>query len=382
MRRIRLAALALVLFPIPAALALTAHLVTGNPLDDHAPGDDLRIGTADDAVIAHPAGVGSSDSGPNTHGAASFALLNGSAGAPFPTWSIDPVLFGFDYVLFVDGTLQFEPDWNASTLSDVVIRITGCGLRSTAEFGYDAGGPGSRGEAITTDCTGTAHLDPMTGTASVMLTGTFTAPFDPIPLVDQTLTAAPGKAKAYLRSQLGSTGDPYVDTVLTPLVPDTATALIVVEFTGRTVEPTHQDWASRGVLAAFTADDLACAALPMLPCETTSTTTLPGGGCTTFATCEPTLLAALPQVAGATGRTKKTARMLAKLERKAARAMQKADGATAVKRLRFYAKARTALQRLADAAANADARGRLSVPLGPLQSAVTLVLSVVPASSV
>jgi ferric-dicitrate binding protein FerR (iron transport regulator) len=58
--------------------------------------------------------------------------------------------------------------------------------------------------------------------------------------------------------------------------------------------------------------------------------------------------------------------------------MQKTDGATAGKRLRFYAKARTALQRLNDAAATADSRGRLSVPLGPLQSAVALVLSVVP----
>jgi hypothetical protein len=32
-----------------------------------------------------------------------------------------------------------------------------------------------------------------------------------------------GKAKAYLRSQLGSTGDPYVDDVISPLLPDTAT---------------------------------------------------------------------------------------------------------------------------------------------------------------
>jgi hypothetical protein len=373
-----LAATALLLIRIPAVLALTAHLVAGDPLDDRAPGDDLRIGTADDAIVAHPSGVGSNDSGPNTHGAASFALLNGSAGAPFPTWSLSPVLFGFDYVLFVDGTLQFEPDWEASSLSDVVIRITGCGLRSTAEFGYDAGGPGSRGEATTTGCTGTAHLDPMTGTASVVLSGTFTAPFDPIPLADQTLIAAPGHAKAYVRSQVGSSGDLYVDDVLAPLLPDTATALIVVEFTGRTVEATHQDWSSRGVLAAYTTDDLGCASLPLLPCATTTTTTLPGGGCTTFATCEPTLLAALPDVASVTGPAKKTARRLHKLERKAARAMRKSDGASAVKRLRFYAKARTALQRLADAAARADARGRLSVPLGPLQSAVTLLLAVVP----
>lgn len=362
-----------------AALALTAHLIAGasGPLKDRAPGEDLRIGTADDVVVSHPSGVGSNDSGPNTHGAASFALLYGFAGAPFPTWSAGP-LFGFDYVLFVDGTIEFTPDWAASSPSDVVFQITGCGLRSTAEFGYDAGSPGSRGEASTTGCTGTAHLDPMTGTASVVLSGTFTAPFDPIPLLDQTLSAAPGDAKVFLRSQLGTTGDPYVDDVLTPLLPDAATALLVVEFMGRTTEATHQDWASRGVLAAYTVDDLGCAGLPVLPCGSTTTTTLPGGGCTSFATCEPTLLAALPDVATTRGGARRVARTLRKLERKAARSFEKSATAPAVRRLRLYAKTRTALERLATVAARADGRGRLAVPLGPLRDAVTLLLGVVP----
>ena len=69
------------------ALALTAYLIGSGsgPLKDHAPGEDLLIGTADDVIVAHPQGVGPSDSGPNTHGAASFALVTASAGAPFPS---------------------------------------------------------------------------------------------------------------------------------------------------------------------------------------------------------------------------------------------------------------------------------------------------------
>ena len=368
------AAAVLALLQAPVALALTAHLIAADPLKDHAPGEDLRIGTMDDVLVSHPNGVGSNDSGPNTHGAASFALLYGFAATEFPTWTAG-LLYGFDYVLFVDGTMEFTPDWAASSLSDVVLQITGCGLRSTAEFGYQAGGPGSRGEATTTGCTGTAHLNPMTGTASVVLSGTFAAPFDSIPLLDQTLTAAPGSVSVFLRSQLGSTGNAYVDGVLTPLLPDAATALIVVEFTGRTNEATHQDWPSRGVLTAYTTDDLGCAGLPVLPCASTTTTTLP---CTSFATCEPTLLAALPDPASTSGGAGKVARMLRALERKAARVFGKADGAPSVRRLKLYARTRATLTRLGTVATRADARGRLGVPLAPLQAALTLVLGVVP----
>ena len=380
MLSILLATALLVFVAPPTALALTAYLVASGsgPLKDHAPGEDLRIGTADDVIVSHPQGVGPSDSGPNTHGAASFALLTASAGGPFPTWSAGP-LFGFDDILFVDGTIDFTPDYAASTLSDLVVQITGCGLRSTAEFGYAGGGPGSRGEATTTGCTGAAHFDPMTGAASVVLSGTFAAPFDSIPLLNQTLTAEPGKARIFLRSQLGSSGDAYVDTVLTPLVPAGTTALMLVEFTGRIDEPTHQDWASRGVLAVYTLDDLGCGLLGVLPCTaSTTTTTLPGGGCATFATCEPVLLAALPDPAVAVGRARKVARSLRKLERKAARAFTRAEAASGRRQTRLRRKTHTALERLATVAASADARGRLGVPLAPIQAAVTLVLGVVP----
>ena len=119
MLSILLATALLVFVAPPTALALTAYLVASGsgPLKDHAPGEDLRIGTADDVIVSHPQGVGPSDSGPNTHGAASFALLTASPGGPFPTWSAG-LLYGFDDILFVDGTIDFTPDYAASTLSD------------------------------------------------------------------------------------------------------------------------------------------------------------------------------------------------------------------------------------------------------------------------
>src|SRR5262249_51214246 len=55
--------------------ALTAHLITAGALVNHAPGNDFRIGTPDDVVSAD--GLGIDDAGPNTHGAASYAFLNG-----------------------------------------------------------------------------------------------------------------------------------------------------------------------------------------------------------------------------------------------------------------------------------------------------------------
>jgi len=88
--------------------ALTAHLITGSALVNHAPGADFRIGTPDDLV--RPGGLGNDDSGPNAHGAASYALLNGDA-----PLNDNPDLADFDWALFVDGTLEFTPSYTAST---------------------------------------------------------------------------------------------------------------------------------------------------------------------------------------------------------------------------------------------------------------------------
>jgi hypothetical protein len=362
------------------ALALTAHLIANGtgPLKDHAPGEDLRIGTGDDVIVSHPDSVGTNGSGPNTHGAASFAILNGSPGAPFPTWT-NEALYGFDYILFVDGTLDFTADYAASTLSDLVVRITGCALRSTAEFNYAGGGPGSRGEATTTGCTGTGHFDPTTGTASVVITGTFAAPFDSLPLVDQTLTAAPGSATIVLKSSLGSSGNAYVDTVLAPLVPPNTTAVILVDFSGRTQEATHQDWATRGVLAAYTTDDLGCAT-GVLPCTggSTTTTTLPL--CSQYTTCEPALVAR-PAGSGRCDRSgaQGRAQCCASSSRRPRRP-SRAPRSRRRRASRSSTRRRAApLTRLGDVAAKADGRARLGVPLAAIQAALMRLLAVVPA---
>jgi hypothetical protein len=110
---------------------------------------------------------------------------------------------------------------------------------STPEFGYDAGRP-SRGETTTTGCTGTAHLTRDRHGVRRPVRHIHRAA-DPIPLLDQTLTA-PGKA-AFLRSQPGRPAtrtrrrpDPACPMPRPPLVVESRAA----------IEPTHQDWASRG----------------------------------------------------------------------------------------------------------------------------------------
>jgi hypothetical protein len=54
------------------AWALTASLITAPSLVNHLPGVDMEIGTGDDGVASGT--LGNNASGPNTHGAASFAL--------------------------------------------------------------------------------------------------------------------------------------------------------------------------------------------------------------------------------------------------------------------------------------------------------------------
>lgn len=364
-----LAIAAVLLAAVPAA-ALTANLITAGSLVSKTPGNDLRIGTVDDTTVASPSGVGSNDSGPNTHGAASFALLRGSAGAPFPTWGSGS---GFDYLLFVDGTITFTTNYNASTPSDLVLDIAGCAMRSTAEFNYNGGNPGGRGEAMTAGCSGTAHFNPGNGAGSVVLSGTFSAPFDSFALANQTLTADPGRATIVRRSQFGTSGNAYVDTVLAPLVPASATAIVLVEFKGRTNEATHQDWASVGVLAAYTTDDLGCTdVFPSLMCPG-------GGGCTDAATCETALRGLLPDPAAVSRKSKATATRLRALEKRAANALARARGASRKRQTHLFKQACTALKGLLRLAQKADAKHRLGVPLGSIQSAVTKLEGFVPA---
>jgi len=350
------------------ASALTATLITSNSLVHHTPGTDLRIGTADDGTVS--GAIPPSSSGPNTHGAASFALLN-AGGAP-------PDSSNFTYILFVDGTIQFTTNYAGSTAGDLVLNVTGGSLRSTAEFNYP-----TRGEATTTISTGTAHLDPMTGAATVQLGGTFApSTASSFALANETLTAAPGKATIVLTSMLGSSGDTYVDTVLAPLVPQSATAVVLVEFTG-TVQSAGccTGFVTHGVLAAYTTDSLGCADVFPQLCPAGGTTTTTVAGCATIDTCRTSLGSTLPDPTTAQGKKEKTvAKKLVKRDAKVNTVLDKATTATGKKQQKLYAKARKLLAALLTAAEAANGKGMLGVPLAPLQTALNALLAAIPSS--
>jgi hypothetical protein len=341
--------------------ALTAHLITAPSLVNHTFGTDLRIGTADDTVTN--AALPPNDSAPNGHGAASFSLLTVPGADPL----------NYAYILFVDGTIEFTPNYAGSTADNLVLTVAGGSLRSTDEFNYP-----SRGEATTTISGGTAQMNPMTGAATVDLTGTFTVNVGmaTLSLANQTLTAAPGKAKIVVPAVFGHSGDAYVDQVLVPLVPNTATAIVLVEFTG-TVSSTDPDVngaPSLGVLAAYTTDDLACPGLFGALCSGGT-----GGGCGTIPACRTSLSGTLPSPAtSANKKAKHVAKKLAALSTKADKALDKAAASSGKKQTRAYGRARKALQALLVVAGAADAKGTLGVPLAPLTAAVNALIALIP----
>jgi hypothetical protein len=344
-----------------SAAALTAHLLTHPSLQFATPGPDRRIGTPDDVVVTGATMLGPQDSGQNTHSAASFAYLIGSNVSNFPDDST------YDYILFVDGDIEFAPNLAASTASDVQLDITGGTLRSTTEFMFHGG---MRGEAQT-PVAGVVHLDPMTGAGTFTLSGHF-SPAEvgaDFVLMSQTLS---GTTTILLADKFGKIADPYLDQLVV-LLPSNATALILAEVTGHVTEATHQGWPSRGVLVAYTTDALGCVSfLTGVPCSGG------GGNCASFSECEPPLTAALPPVAGAPKKNKPTAKRLKALATSAHGNFGKATGASGKKQARFYKKACTALKTLASVAGKANGKGRLGVDLGAIQAAVAKLRSFIP----
>lgn len=351
-----LLALSLVVTLLAAAAdPFTATLFTSANFANVSPGPDLRIGTSDDG-----ANFGAS-SGPNT-GAVSFALLKANAGVPIPADGND-----FTNVLFVTGGLQFTADLAASTADDLVVKVTGGTLDSTTDFGF----PGRGGAS--TPVTGTAHLAPMTGAATIVLSGTFMPQSSPAFLLsNQTLTTDAGKGVVVFKSHFGASGNAYVDQVLTPLAPANATAIAFFEFTGR-VKGTDccNDWPTRGVFAAYTTDDLGCADLAAC---------LANAGCRTFDTCEPELLKALPVAANVPKKSRATAKRLRALDLAARKAFDKTIGASPAKQKKFYKRAKSALNALAKLATAADQKQKLGASLAPIQAAVTKLLGFIPAT--
>jgi hypothetical protein len=350
------------------AAAITATLLTDPSLVDHTPGADLRIGTADDAVLSDDVGI--LHSGPNAHGAASYALL--SAG-PVPVPGFNPEVNDFSFVLFVDGTLEFTPDFAASTASEIAVAFTGGSLRSTAEFDHPV-----RSEATTTIASGAAHMNPLTGEGEVQWTGTFSQ--IPTPLADEVLTSAPGKGWIVLAPQLGQTGDPYIDDVVTPLLPPSTTALVVVEFTG-TVQSGGDcctGFTTLGVLVAYTTEPLGCAELP---CEGSGGGGGGGGpgGCSTLDTCRLRVEDALPDETEASNPKEfRAARKLGKRFAKLEATLAKAATSTEPKRGRLYDKARRMGEALKTTAAKLDQKGLLGVSLATLQRAIDGLVAAIP----
>ena len=104
----------------------------------------------------------------------------------------------------------------------------------------------------------------------------------------------------------------------------------------------------------------------------------PPGACTTIAACGTALDAALPDPAAAAGKSRKVARRLAKLGKKAMGKLAKAGQTTGKKQAKVYRQARAALTKLLATARAADGRGRLGVSLPALETAVDTLLALVP----
>ncbi len=108
-------------------------------------------------------------------------------------------------------------------------------------------------------------------------------------------------------------------------------------------------------------------------------TTLPPPACTSIADCGADLGAALPNPGTATSKpAHKVAKRLAHLDGAITTALGGAATATGKKQARLYGKARRVLGKLLAAARAANGRGRLGVPLGPIENAVNAFLAQIP----
>jgi hypothetical protein len=112
--------------------------------------------------------------------------------------------------------------------------------------------------------------------------------------------------------------------------------------------------------------------------STTTTTTAPGG-CADVASCRTALAAALPSRGSASsGKSRKVAGKLSKLDTAAGKALDKAATVSGRKQTKQDKKARAALMKLLATATAADGAGTLGVPLAPIQNAVSVLLTQIP----
>jgi hypothetical protein len=110
--------------------------------------------------------------------------------------------------------------------------------------------------------------------------------------------------------------------------------------------------------------------------STTTTTTTAPGACADIAACRIQVTGVLPSPASAeSGKARKVAVKLGKLFTRAGNALDRAATLTGRKQQKQFKKARAALNKLLTKARAADAHGALAAPLGPLEEAVTALLS-------
>ena len=116
----------------------------------------------------------------------------------------------------------------------------------------------------------------------------------------------------------------------------------------------------------------------------TTTTTLPAppptAECATVDECRALLASVLPSTDAVRGtRSRRVARLLARLRHKAERALDRTAGmGSGARQDRLYAAIQTTLTRLMTVAGAADAQGKLGVPLAPIDDAVTRLLGLLP----
>ena len=273
----------------------------------------------------------------------------------------------YEYIIFFDGSMDLSLDLNASSGDTMVLTITGGSITSTPEFT-----PGRTGGTLT-GLGGQVTFNLSNGAATASFTGSFSDPAFSTTIVNQSLTGAPGASTVVLRPSFGSSGNSYVDAVLTPIVGSSADEIVLIEFTGTTTGVAASccmAFGVRGVFALYRAAD-----------GSVTTTTIPGGGsCTNVQTCGTALDDALPSTGSTDRKVKKTAAMLGRVATAAKAKLAKAAAATGKKQTRLYKMARMKLNMLLNQARKADAKSRLGVPLAPLQSAIEALLALIPAS--
>lgn len=114
-----------------------------------------------------------------------------------------------------------------------------------------------------------------------------------------------------------------------------------------------------------------------LPSTTTTTIAVPvTGSCPTISACESALMATLPSpTAAQNGKERRVAHALSRLALRAVHQLQRATTAKPTRQARLFTRANRTLERLRTLADKAEVKGRLSVPVGPIDASVGALMS-------